>query len=159
MKKKRCPYCQGYFIPHPSVGQRQKACGRVECQKSRKAKNNKQWGKKNPVYHKGDYPRVKKWLDKHPGYLKQYRKNHPEYREKNRKSQSMRDRSKKLYLDIQAKVRDQRTEIIDQLWDYTNLDIQAELSLQPIEIMFLLAHFNHLDIQADLDRCPQVLRR
>lgn len=113
MKKKRCPYCQTYFIPHPSVGQRQKACRKVECQISRKAKNNKQWRHKNPSYFKGDYPRIKSWLDKHPGYLKQYRQNHPEYTQKNKKAQSLRDRSKKLHLDIQAKLREQHPEIID----------------------------------------------
>jgi len=152
MKKKRCPYCKTYFTPHPSVGQRQRACEKTGCQKSRKAKNNKQWRQKNPEYSKGEYPRIKAWLAEHPGYLKHYRQNHPEYREKNKKAQSLRDRSKKLHLDIQARLREQRTEIIDQLWNYTTLDIQAELNLQPIEITFLLAHFYHLAIQADLDR-------
>lgn len=151
MKKKRCPYCQTYFIPYPSVGQRQKACGRVECQKLHKAQNNKQWRKKNPKYYQGDYSRLKAWLDEHPDYLKQYRQNHPEYIEKNKKAQSLRDRSKKLHLDIQAKLREQRTEIIDQTWNSTHLDIQAKLPLQPIEITFLFAHFTHLDIQAKLD--------
>lgn len=137
------------------MGQRQEACRKPECQKARKAKNNKQWREENSDYYKGDYLRIKRWLDNHPGYLKHYRQNHPEYRQKNKKSQSMRDRSKKLCLDIQAKLREQHTEIIDQLWDYANLDIQAELSLQPIEITFLFALFNHLDIQAELDKARE----
>jgi NAD+--asparagine ADP-ribosyltransferase len=159
MKKKRCHYCQSYFIPHPCVGQRQEACRKIQCQKARKAQNNREWRKKNPDCYNGDYPRIKKWLNNHPGYLKKYRQNHPEYREKNRKSQSMRDRSKKLCLDIQAELRGQRTEIIDQLWNHSDLDIQAELNLQPIEIMFLFSHLLNLDIQADLDRYKPILRR
>lgn len=144
MKKKRCPYCRDYFIPHPSVGQRQEACKKIQCQKARKSKNNREWRKQNPKHHKGDYPRVKEWLDKHPGYLKRYRQNHPEYREKNRKAQRSRDRSKKLSLDIQAKLMGQHTAIIDQLWIYSHFDIQAELKLQPIEIAFLFNHFSPL---------------
>lgn len=158
MRKKRCPYCQDYFIPHCSVGPRQKTCSKDACQKTRKAKNNREWRKRNPRYHKGDYTRTKEWLEMHPGYLKQYRKNHPQYTEKNRKSQLMRDRSKKLCLDIQAELRGKRIDITEQLWNYSNLDIQAEPTLQPIEITFLFDHLFHLDIQAGLERSPSVLR-
>lgn len=141
MEKKRCPHCRCYFIPHPSVSGRQKACGKSKCQKLRKAKNNRQWRKKNPKYYKGDYPRVKGWLDKHPGYLKEYRQNSTEYRNKNRESQSRRHRSKKICLDIQQKLCRQRTEIINHIWSRSNVDIQAKLILQPIEITFLFTHF------------------
>jgi len=134
MKKKRCPYCQTYFIHHPSVNKRQRVCGKNECQKLRKANNNKKWRQNNPKYYRGDYMRLKAWLDKHPGYLKQY---HPEYTQKNKKAQSLRDRSKKLHLDIQAKLTRQRAEIINELWDYSNLDIQAEQTLKPVEIRLL----------------------
>lgn len=154
MKKKRCPYCQTYFIPHPSVSKRQRTCGKNECQKLRKAENNSQWRQKNPKHYKGDYSRLKAWLDDHPGYLKQYRQNHPEYIRKNKKAQSLRDRSKKLHLDIQAKLRRQRTGIINELWDHSNLDIQAEPILKPIEITFLFSHFSRLDIQAEMDKHP-----
>ena len=105
MRKKRCPHFQDYFIPYCSVGPRQKTCSKDACQKNRKAKNNREWRKRNPRYNKGDYPRTKEWLQMHPGYLKQYRKNHPQYMGKNRKSQLMRYRSKKLCLDIQAELR------------------------------------------------------
>jgi hypothetical protein len=154
MKKKRCPHCQTYFIPHPSVNKRQRVCGKNECQKLRKANNNKKWRQNNPKHYRGDYLRLKAWLDKHPGYLKQYRQNHPEYTQKNKKAQLLRDRSKKLHLDIQAKLTRQHAEIINKLWDYSNLDIQAELTLKRIEITFLFSHLSHLDIQAEIDRHP-----
>lgn len=64
-----------------------------------------------------------------------------------------------MCLDIQAELRGQRTEIIDQLWNHSDLDIQAELSLQPIEITFLFSYLCNLDIQADLDRYNPILRR
>jgi hypothetical protein len=108
----------------------------------RKANNNQNWRQNNPKYYKEDYLRLKAWLDNHAGYLKQYRQNHPEYTQKNKKAQLLRDRSKKLHLDIQAELRRQRTEIINELWDYSNLDIQAEPTLKPIEITFLFSHFS-----------------
>ena len=74
-----------------------------------------QWRKKNPNHHRGDYPRVKAWLDRHPGYLKRYRETHPEYVQKNRQAKRLRYRQKRLRVDIQNKIKRQPPEIIDQL--------------------------------------------
>ena len=126
---KECPYCKTQFTPHPKVGNRQKICGEAACKSALKADNNRKWRERNPDCHQNDYPRVKDWLEQKPGYLKSYRESHPEYVEKNRNAQRVRDRRKKLHLDI-----------------------QAQLDVKPLEITFLLSALPCLDIQVQLDR-------
>ena len=64
----------------------------------------------------------------------------------------MRDRRKKLRLDIQAQLKRQAPEITNQLWKSSNLDIQAQLDAKPLEITFLFSTLPCLDIQVQLDR-------
>ena len=153
---KECPYCKTQFIPHPKVGKRQKICGEPACKSALKADNNRKWRERNPDCHCDDYPRVKEWLEQKPGYLKNYRENHPEYVKKNREAQRVRDRRKKLHLDIQAQLKRQAPEITNQLWESPNLDIQAQLNVKPLEITFLLSTLPCLDIQVQLDRAFHV---
>ena len=151
MRKKRCKYCGALFIPHSRVGKRQKTCGSPSCKKAIKAENNAKWRAKNPDYYKGDYSRLKQWLTTHPRYLKQYRKDHPEYVKANRIAQTIRDRRKKLSLDIQAQIKKQVPEITQKLWDVSHLDIQAQFPVESIESAFLFSTLPCLDIQAHMD--------
>jgi hypothetical protein len=151
MKKKRCRYCGRLFIPDPRVGDHQVTCDDPHCKKTHKATNNARWRRRNPDYFRNDYPRVKQWLDQHPGYLKQYRQSHPEYVKKNRERQRVRDRRKSLYLDIRAEIKRQAPEITNQLWNLSRLDMQDEISAQPIEMTFLFSNLPCLDIQVPLD--------
>jgi len=140
-RPKKC-FCGAIIIPDKKVGSRQKTCGSKDCQQELKRRNNARWRKSNPDHWRDDYPRVKAWLDAHPGQLKGYRKSHPEYVSKCREAQKRRDRSKKLHLDIQAKIRRQAPDIIDQLWDKSHLnslDIQDEAVIKPLEIILLLS--------------------
>ena len=148
---KKCPYCKTKFTPHPKVGKRQITCGALACKAALKSDNNRKWRQRNPDYHR-DYPRVKDWLEQKPGYLKNYRESHPEYVEKNRATQRVRDKRKKLRLDIQAQLKRQHPEITNQLWKSRNLDIQAHLEVKPLEITFVLSTLPCLDIQVPLDR-------
>ena len=152
MKRKRCRYCKRLFIMDPRVGERQKSCGDSFCQKAHKVENNTCWRRRNPDYFRKDYPRVKQWLDQHPGYLKQYRQSHPEYVKKNREAQRVRDRRKKLYLDIQAEIKRQTPEITNQIWHLPHLDIQDEISIKPLEMTFLFSNLPCLDIQVSFDK-------
>jgi hypothetical protein len=129
MRGKQCPYCESCFVPRR--GQRQKTCGSSSCQKALKKDNNARWREKNFNYCRGDYPRVIAWLDLNPGYLRHYRQTHPAYVENNRRARKLRDRQRKPHLDIQAKIKRQHPEIIDQLWNLPDLDIQDEISLHP----------------------------
>ena len=157
MQKKTCCICATCFIPHRTVGDRQKTCGNQSCQTRHKQNVNARWRSNNPGYNRDDYPRVRTWLDQHPGYLAQYRNDHPEYVRKNREAQKRRDRQRRRHLDIQAKLTRQPAEIMDQLTEAppaSDLDIQDEYTLKPMEITFVLSHFAHmpcLDIQAEMD--------
>ena len=104
---KECPYCKTRFTPHPKVGDRQKICGKLACKKALKSDNNRKWRQRNPDYYSKGYSRLKDWLEENPGYLKRYRGSHPEYVKKNREAQRVRDRRKKLRLDIQAQLKGQ----------------------------------------------------
>ena len=74
MAGKICPYCFNQFTPHPKVLDRQICCGSYFCKRERKKEADRKWRKKNPDYFKGCYSLyLKPWLEKHPGYLKNYR--------------------------------------------------------------------------------------
>ena len=154
MRGKRCPYCKNPFTPNPKVRQRQKTCGDPSCQKALKKDNNARWREENPDCCRHDYPRVKAWLDRHPGYLKHYRAVHPEYVQKNRETKRLRDRRKRLQVDIQAKIKRQPPEIIDRLFDLSRVDIQDEIGLQPLEMTLLFSTLPCVDIQVQMDKPP-----
>jgi hypothetical protein len=154
MEKKKCPFCRTSFRPDPRVGERQKACGSQACQKARKAANNLSFRNANPGYFCRDFTRLKEWLEDHPGYLKAYRQTHPDYVAKNRNAQRQRDRREKSRLDIQAQLKAQLPDIVDQLWTERDLDIQAPIQDQPVKIALLLGSLPCLDIQAEIDPPP-----
>jgi hypothetical protein len=153
---KKCPYCKTQFVPHPKVGKRQKICGKPACKAALKSDNNRRWRQRNPGHYRNDYSRLKDWLGQNPGYLKEYRESHPEYVKKNRDAQRVRDRRKKLRLDIQAQLKKQASKITNELWKSSNLDIQAQLDVKPLEITFLFSTLPCLDIQVQLDRAFHV---
>ena len=91
IKTKVCKYCGKLFTPDPRVGDRQKCCGSPSCKAERKKEANRNWRKKNPEYFKGRYKSyLKPWLEKHPGYLKAYRRR--------KKSQTQNDIQDKILL-------------------------------------------------------------
>ena len=154
MKGKRRPkkcFCGALIIPDKKVGSRQKTCGLKDCQRELKRRNNERWRKSNPGYWRDDHARVKAWQDKHPGHLKEYRKSHPEYVRKCREAQKRRDRSKRLHLDIQDKIKRQAPDIIAQLLDKAhldNLDKQAKTVIKPLETALLLGLLTSLTNQS-----------
>ena len=157
MQTKQCPYCQKFLTINPRVRKQRKTCGSPSCQKALNRNNSARWRQQHPDSCHHDYPRVKLWLQKHPGYLQRYREDHLTYVEKNRQAQRLRDRRKKLHLDIQNKIRRQPTEIINQLWNSSHLDIQNVSEIQPLEMTFLFSTLPCLDIQNSLDNkgCPK----
>jgi len=48
--KKPCRICRRWFQPDPRVGERQRACGKPECQTARRQKTKADWRKRNPDY-------------------------------------------------------------------------------------------------------------
>jgi hypothetical protein len=50
VRKKPCTICRRWFQPDPRVGDRQRACGKPECQTARRQKTQARWRKRNPDY-------------------------------------------------------------------------------------------------------------
>lgn len=154
MREQRCPYCERFLTLNPRVKKQRRTCGRSSCQKALNTENSARWRREHPDSCHPDYPRVKAWLGRHPGYLKRYRETHPEYVQKNREARRLRYRRKKLPVDIQNKIKRHPPEIIDQLWDLSRVDIQNESGLQPLEIMYLFSTLPCVDIQNSIDKPP-----
>ena len=151
MTTRKCSYCHSFFVPTPrGGGKNQKVCKKPSCKKALKAESNARWRRNNVKHLRDEYARVKQWLDQHPGYLKQYRANHPQYVQKNREAQRERDKRKKAHLDIQARIKEQLPDITKQLRQLPNLDIQDVKTLQPLEMTFLLRSIPCLDIQIQI---------
>ena len=49
-RKRPCTICRRWFRPDPRVGERQRACGKPDCQKARRQKTQADWRRRNPDY-------------------------------------------------------------------------------------------------------------
>ena len=49
-RKKPCRICRRWFHPDARVGERQRACGKPECQSARRQKTQADWRKRNLDY-------------------------------------------------------------------------------------------------------------
>ena len=49
-RKRPCTICRRWFRPDPRIGKRQRACGKPECQTSRRQKTQASWRRRNPDY-------------------------------------------------------------------------------------------------------------
>lgn len=54
VRPRPCRVCRRWFRPDPRVGERQKTCGRSECQREWKRQKDAQWRKNNPDYWRED---------------------------------------------------------------------------------------------------------
>jgi hypothetical protein len=54
-RKRPCRICRKWFTPNPRVGDRQKTCGRQDCQDKWHAKRCAEWNGKNPSYFREIY--------------------------------------------------------------------------------------------------------
>jgi hypothetical protein len=50
VRKKPCRICRRWFQPDARAGDRQRACGKPECQTARRQKTQANWRKRNPEY-------------------------------------------------------------------------------------------------------------
>lgn len=128
-EKRRCPYCDKQFVPDPRVGIRQKACFDPECQKQRHDESHAHWRKDNSDYFQGSehYSQQKVWLakPKNRGYLKRYRKAHPDYVAKDNKARK--SRRKRQMSDM----KDERLRReIDQIRSLRGADMKDTIQLK-----------------------------
>ena len=54
-RRRRCPFCQTLFHPHPRFGPRQWTCGAPACQQLRHAASCRAWRRRNPAVVRGHY--------------------------------------------------------------------------------------------------------
>jgi len=144
-RRKRCRFCKELFLPDPRPGKRQYACAKPACQKERKHCNQKAWLKRNPRYFKGRYPNTRKWLQAHPGYLRQYRRNHPQALHRDNQYRKIRHReAQRRRADIQVALSLQEPitqTLTSSLFPQANADIQDPFWRQVIIISLFSASY------------------
>lgn len=76
-RRRKCLHCKQLFIPDPHNRYHQRFCSEPQCQKARKAANQRAWANRpaNRDYWRGDkeVERVRQWRRTHPGYWKRGR--------------------------------------------------------------------------------------
>ena len=55
LRRKRCPFCQALFHPHPRLGRRQRTCGAPACQRARHAQSCRRWRRRNRAVTRTHY--------------------------------------------------------------------------------------------------------
>ena len=95
MEKRRYGACHKLFHPRPqSPGQ--EFCSGAECQRERKRRWQKARRAADPDYRDNDVQASRQWRNRHPGYWRAYRRQHPQSVIRNRAKQRERDRSRRL---------------------------------------------------------------
>ena len=82
-ERRKCPFCHQLFMPDPRVKKRQTTCGRQECRSKQKHQLDERWRSQNPDYFRGMYPQQKQAYGSRADYRRRYRKEHPEYVQRN----------------------------------------------------------------------------
>jgi hypothetical protein len=95
MNDRRCRYCQQVFRPDPYHPQ-QRVCSQPACQRQRRSDYHRQKIASDPVYQQVCLDSPRKWRKAHPEYWKQYRQDHPQPVERNRRQQRLRDQKRRL---------------------------------------------------------------
>lgn len=91
----KCANCGRMISANPRV-KKQKYCNRKACQRVRKNKWKQSKIEFDPDYKNDQRDYHKQWIEKHPGYYRNYRKQHPDYCDRNRELQKKRDKKRRL---------------------------------------------------------------
>lgn len=144
MKSKHCLYCGDIFQPDPRTANFQNACPKPSCRKARKHQSQRQWVGDNPGYFEGRYANTKLWLARRPGYLKDYRAEHPEYVAADNCGRRERKRRARRRADIQDAFPHRE---IARLGTLRGADIQDTCRLRLDGLIAVLARPGGADIQ------------
>ncbi len=94
MRCRRCAACGARFRPRPQVPQ-QRFCSQAACQRERRRRWKRVKHRSDPDYrtdYRDNQARAQRaWRERHAGYWREYRRGHPEYRERNRQRQRIRN--------------------------------------------------------------------
>lgn len=86
MTTKLCACCGSHFQPVAQVPN-QTFCSKSACQRVRRQRWNQQKLENDPDYRDNKQRSQRDWMDRNPGYWRQYRADNPDYTERNRSSQ------------------------------------------------------------------------
>jgi hypothetical protein len=120
--KRTCLHCKNHFRPS-KFHHNQNYCNNKECQRARKALWQKNKIKEDSAYKDNQKDALHCWREKNPSYYRDYRKNHPEYTDRNRKKS--RERSQK------QGYRTKTSPALQQKQDFAKMDVA--LSQLPIK--------------------------
>lgn len=102
MPAKLCACCEDRFQPLPQVPN-QAYCSKPECQRARRQRWYLQKLQNDPDYRDNKQRTQRGWMDRNPGYWRQYRTDNPEYAERNRNLQRAKSRAPKAEAQVIAK--------------------------------------------------------
>ncbi len=102
----QCVAC-GSEIRRRSQNPNQKYCRRQSCQNERKRRHKEQ-RRKELGYREAEQVASRKWREGNPGYMRDYRKKHPAYVERNRAQQKVRNQRRRKSKAGSVKVQSQR---------------------------------------------------
>ena len=91
----RCVCC-GRLVPANVHVKNQKYCGEAACQRARKAEWQRQKLANDEQYRSDQQEAQKLWRENNPDYWRNYRDRRPDYRDRNRLLQKVRDRRRKV---------------------------------------------------------------
>lgn len=86
----RCKHCRRVVLANPRVKE-QSYCGKSACQRARKAAWQAQRLSIDPAYQDNQQRGRTRWRRHNPGYWARYRSRHPDYVQRNRQLQRLRD--------------------------------------------------------------------
>ena len=91
-----CACCGKQKLANPKLKGNQLYCGDHDCQKARKAAWQRQKMASDPEYRADQKEGLRKWRKNRPldQHQKQYRQRHPEYVERNRHAQKLRNQKR-----------------------------------------------------------------
>ena len=95
METKQCIGCNKHFKPR-SQNPNQSFCSKAACQKERRRRWQSSKRRSDPDYQENQTRAQAKWAEAHPTYWANYRRNHPEYTQKNREQQRTRDARRRV---------------------------------------------------------------
>lgn len=90
--KKHCLHCTQGFVCKRNPAQRY--CGTLGCQNARKREWRKEKLKQDPDYRLNQKRANERWHQQDASYWQRYRKNHPDYTDRNRQQQRVRDQKR-----------------------------------------------------------------
>ena len=95
MEKKLCKACGQLFLPQ-FQSPKQQYCSRRECQRERRRRWQQNKRRADPDYRDNDARNSKDWAASHPDYWKKYRESNPDYADRNRNLQQLRNQKRRV---------------------------------------------------------------